>query len=368
MSGKDNPFATVLLNIGCEGGFKFCGVCDYMGIGVRTRDVNDALDELEYLNKQRNIKHFEFLDDDFCRYKDKAMAFLQGIIDRKINITWASNNGFIVRTLDEDLLKKMGETGCLGFKVGIESGNAEILKQVRKPGTHEIFLKFSKEINKFHKMFVVDYYILGFPEENFEKIMETFDFSLKMDLDWSSFSVYQPNVNYFGNEDERSKKKDNLIGDFIPTKDLEKGKLSDSMMIFSGPSVFDIAKEQIPSKEQLGQIWFTFNLIRNFILNKNLRPGGDYEKFISWVAPLEDRYPTHPYINFSLMLAYMLIDEREKSKEQYEKTLKNLKDDYWRKKFDEFDFMKIVMYSPQNPEGARKIMDFLIKKYETRIN
>ncbi len=366
MCGKDKPFATMLLNRGCEGGCRFCGVCDYMGIGVRTREINDALDEIEYLSKQRNIKHFEFLDDDFCRYKDKAMAFLQGIIDRKINISWASNNGFIVRTLDEDLLKKMEETGCLGFKVGIESGNAGILKQIRKPGTQEIFMKFSKEIRKFQKLFVVDYYIIGFPEENFGKIMETFNFSLKMDLDWSSFSVYQPNVNYFGNEEERTKKKDNLIGDFIPTKDLQRGKLSDSEEILSGPNIFRISSEKIPSREQLGQIWFTFNLLRNFILNKNIKPGGDYKKFISWVAPLEDRYPTHPYINFSLMFAYMLIEDKEKSKEQHEKTLKNLNDDYWRKKFEEFDFVGIVENPPQNPEEARRMLNSIIKRYEMR--
>lgn len=367
ISGKDKPFAMIGFNRGCEGGCRFCGVRDYMGMGVRSREIKDFLDEMEYLIKERGVKHFEFSDDDFARYHNKAMAVLQGIIDRKFNITWASNNGLIVRTLSDTLLEKMRDSGCIGFKVGIETGNEELLREIRKPGTLEIFKEFSKNIKKYPEMFVVDYYIVGFPGETFEKMMETLRFSIEMDLDWSSFSVYQPNVNYFGDEEEREKKKDNEIGDFIPTKDLEKGKLN-PLNEFSGLDIFKIPPDKVPSREELGEIWFTFNLIRNFIFNKNLKRSWGRGKFLSWVKAIEERYPTHPYMNFSLALVYYLNGNEVEAKIQYDKMLKNLEDDYWKGKFDDLELTEVVKNFPKSIEDAEEMLIFLRKKYEMRIN
>ncbi|MEM0465176.1 MAG: radical SAM protein [Candidatus Pacearchaeota archaeon] len=363
MSGKDKPFATIIFNRGCEGGCRFCGVCDYMGIGVRSRDIKDVLDEMEYLYKERGIRHFEFLDDDFARFKDRAIEVLQGIIDRGLKITWASNNGFIARTLDEEIMEKMRDSGCIGFKIGVESGNPEILLEIRKPGNLETFRKFSQQIKKFPEMFIADNYIFGFPNENFKKIMQSYKFSIEMDLDWSSYAVYQHNVSYFGNKEERRKKKTNIIGDFIPTKDRFKGKLKTDEKIYVGPDIFNIPDETIPNRDQLNHIWFTFNLIRNFVYNKNLTPNGNPKKFISWTLAIEERYPTHPYINFFLAIAHLLDDDKEKSMIQLEKTKKNLLDKYWKERFDQFQFSGIVENFPKNKKEAQEIIDLLRKKY-----
>ncbi|MBT4165922.1 B12-binding domain-containing radical SAM protein [archaeon] len=367
ISGKDKTFAMIGFNRGCEGGCKFCGVRDYMGIGVRSREIKDFLNEMEYLHKERGVKHFEISDDDFARYHDKSMEVLQGIIDKKLNITWASNNGLIVRTLSDDLLEKMRDSGCIGFKVGIESGNEEMLREVRKPGTLEIFREFSKNIRKYPEMFVVDYYIVGFPNETFGKMIETLKFSIEMDLDWSGFSVYQPNVNYFGDEEERERKKDNDIGDFIPTKDLEKGKLNSSEE-FSGLNIFKMPHDKVPSKTELGEIWFTFNFLRNFIFNKNLEFGWKRDKFLSWVEAIEERYPTHPYMNFALALVHCLRGDVIKAEIQYEKMIKNLNDDYWKEKFDDFELTEVLKKFPKTVKDAEETLIFLRKKYEMRIN
>jgi radical SAM superfamily enzyme YgiQ (UPF0313 family) len=128
MAGKNLPFATILFTRGCMGNCRFCGVRDFMGGGVRAREINDVLEEIEYLYKERGVRFLEWLDDDFTRYKDKVIALLQGLIDRRIQIKWASTNGFRAPTLDEELMKKMEESGCIGFHIGVESGNPEKLK------------------------------------------------------------------------------------------------------------------------------------------------------------------------------------------------------------------------------------------------
>jgi hypothetical protein len=171
-------------------------------------------------------------------------------------------------------------------------------------------------------------------------------------------------LGYYGNKKERGERKSNLIGDFIPTKDSFGGKLENSGKLFIGSDIFNIPENSVPSREQMGQIWFTFNLVRNFIQNKNLKPDGIPEKFINWARVLEERYPSHPYINFSLYLANSLIENKKEAENQYIKTLENLKDEYWKEKFDQFKLTELSKKFPLTAKGSGNILEFLRREYE----
>ena len=360
MAGKDTPFAGIFLNRGCRGGCKFCDVVNYMGRGVRSRETKDFLDEIEYLNKEKGIGFFEFLDDDFTIYKTKTLEVLQGIIDRNLQLKWASTNGIIALSLDDNLMEKMRDSGCIGFHIGVESGNPEILKKMRKPGTLKTFKEFSKRAQKFPEMFIIDNYIVGFPKETFKEMMDSFKFSIDMNLDWSNFTRYQPNVSYSDLEEPKREG----IGDFLPAKDVLEGKLSSSEKILTGLDVFNMSQDEIPSREQMSQVWFTFDLVRNFILNKNLKPGGDPEKFISWVKVIQERYPTQAHLSLFLSLAYSLKDNQEQSGLYYRKMKKNLKEEYWKQKFKEFGLMEIVDNFPKDAEQSKKALNSLRERYD----
>jgi len=353
MVGKDVPYIGILMNRGCRGCCKFCSVRDYMGVGIRGREVNEVFEEIKYLYDKRGIRYFEILDDDFTASRLKTLELLQKIMDSNMQIKWAANNGLIANSLDEEILIKMRDSGCVGFKIGIESGNEEILRQVNKPGTLESFRKFSKRIQNFPEIFVIDDYIFGFPEENFEKMFESYKFSIDMNLDWSSLTIYQYNTD---------NSKDIKKGDFVPTKDFEGGKIKSLNEIFRGLDVFKIPLEIIPSREQLNEIWFTFNLVRNFIDNKHLKDNGNPRKFIRWVETLEERYPTHPYINLFLSLANGIIGDSEKMRYQHNKTIKNLESEYWMNKLKPFGFLDVLDNFPKTIEEAKETLKFLRMK------
>jgi hypothetical protein len=346
------------------GNCRFCGVKDFMGNGVRTRKIEDVLDELEYLYNEKGIRFIDWLDDDFTRYKDQTMNLLQGIIDRGLRIKWASTNGFRAPTLDEEIMKKMLDSGCIGFHIGVESGNPEKLKEIRKIGSLESFREFSKLAEKFPEMFISDNYILGLPKDNFGSLLDSLYFSLEMDLDWSSFIAYQPFLDYF----EDGKKEEGVFGDYVPIKNKSKKSSDSNENSFKGINIFDIPKHIIPSKEQIGDIWFAFNLIRNFIHNKNLKSGKDPKKFINWTEPIQERYPTQPYLTMFLALAYFLDENYEKAGEYYEKTKKNLEDDYWKDKMDEFGLMELINNFPKNKRQAEETLEILRKKYDFNRN
>ena len=359
MAGENTIFSGILLNRGCRGNCKFCDVVDYTGKGVRSREPKDFLDEMTYLYDKRGVRYFEILDDDFTRYKNKTLEVLNGIIKKGLKISWAVNNGIIASSLDEKIMEVMRDSGCIGFHTGVESGDLKMLKEIRKPGNLNSFKNFSRIAKKFPEMFIVDNYIFGFPGEKFEQMINSFNFSREMNLDWSSYAIYQQNVNFFGDHGVR---KEESIGDFVPTKDGLKGKLASSELVLTGRNVFDIDPKAIPPREQLNHIWFSFNLIRNFILNKNLRSDGRVQKFISWVEVIKKRYPTHPYMNLFLSFAYNLSENNEKARLEYEKMEENLKDPYWKEKFEQFNLHKILESFPKSKKQTREALDFLIEK------
>ncbi len=369
MNGKDKPFATALMNRGCHGACDFCGVPEFSGRKVRSKPVNDLLEEIEFLYKERGVRHFEFLDDDLAVYKDRFAEVLQGIIERGLTeMSWASNNGIIASCLDEKLMQLMKETNCIGFKIGVESGNEATLRRVKKPGTIPKFRKFSEMAQKFPEMFIADNYILGLPNlqnpkvsEPWELIIKDYHFSREMNLDWSCYFVFQPNVSYFG---DRKEGDSNYIGEFVPSNESKRGKLIAPAGIVEGPEVFQLPPDFIPSVSQVAQAQITFNLVRNFILNKNLTPQGRLDKYQKWVGAVQERYPYDASMNLFLGLAYSLDGKAKAAELQYSHAKENLRQDaYWQKRFGQFGLDEIMQCLPTTSTQAEQAVRHLTDSY-----
>ncbi|OGL44743.1 MAG: hypothetical protein A2W05_01900 [Candidatus Schekmanbacteria bacterium RBG_16_38_10] len=359
MAGQDRRFTGIQLNRGCRANCKFCDVTKFMGKGLRQYPVQDLLDEIWYLVEKRGIRHFEILDDDFLgtpSFKEGAVKLLKEMcrIKKQYGITWSAGNGLIAASLTEELLCLMRDSGCIGFRIGIESGNAEMQKKMKKPASLPLLRKTGELLQKFPEIFVAGNYIIGFfGMETFGQMLDTFKFSYEMNLDGANFTVFQ-----FTSKSTVKETPDNrrIATEFVPSKDSSKGEIIGSEGVVSGPDIFNMAKDAVPSPEQIKQIWFTFNLVANYINNKNLKPGGNPEKLKSWLEAVQLVYPANPYMPLFAALSCVLIGEHEKAEQQLRRTKKNLEgSQYWIGRFAEFDLMSIVNNFPGNPEQVYRI-------------
>ena len=73
-------------------------------------------------------------------------------LKNNLNHYWDNGNGVIAASCTEELMTAAAEAGCIGLTVGMESGNREILRKIRKPGTVENFLKAAEVLNKIEKI------------------------------------------------------------------------------------------------------------------------------------------------------------------------------------------------------------------------
>lgn len=372
MAGIDkSPFAAVQLSRGCRAACSFCAVRDFMGKGVRSRSIDEVISEMDYLINKKGVRHFEWLDDDLLFNRRRFQQLLETIISRGWSITWSANNGLIATSIDSKTLELMKASGCIGFKVGIETGNEDMLRRVGKPATLGTFRKLSLLLKDFPEIFVGGNFIIGLPEETFGQMMDSFRFYLELDLDWAAFTICQVirGASAFSDFDdyfeEQMNSEGDLIKNFIPSRESSTGQVSVHNRVTKGQDIFNIDSGSVPSEDQVKEIWFTFNLVGNYMYNKNLTPGGRVEKFISWVEMAQMAYPTNPYMSLFLSLAYIIKGNSERSREYYDKTMLYNKNDYWRERFADFGLNEVVRNFPKTKhdvfdtiENLRRLSSF----------
>ena len=364
MLGTDRPYSTIQLNRGCRANCSFCGVIPFMGKGVRSYPVESVVSEVIYLARDRKIQHLEWLDDDLLRYRDTLMEVLQRIKEENLNLTWAANNGLIAAAVDEEILQVMIESGCVGFRIGVESGNEQMLRQIRKPATKKTLRDSSLMFDKFPDLIVVGCYIIGFEDETYQQLLDTFQFSVELNLEWSGFSICQEIRDSTDITEEFENDYADIL-DFVPTKANAEGLIPNALT-FDIRKLFDGKSADVHEKQYLDEMWFAFNLLSNYVNNKNLRRNGRPELFVRWVLALQLSHPSNAVISLFLSLGGTLVDDHELAEEQWEYTETLLADSsYWTSRFQQYSLNIITDNRPLDKESVYAQLDTIIDEYKS---
>ncbi len=367
------PFAAIQMSRGCRAACTFCSVRDFMGKGVRFRPIADILAEMAFLIEKRGVRHFEWLDDDLLFYRKELRDLLRAVIERGWDIRWSANNGLIAASLDEETLDLIRDSGCIGFKIGIETGNAEMLRKVRKPGNLDKFRRVSSLLERAPGVFVGGNFIVGLPDERFGQMLDSFRFSLEMRLDWSAMTVCQMirGASAFADAGEyfedQMRTDGSNVANFIPSRHTANGHMRSRGRLLRGLDVFAFPPDQVPDDEQVKEIWFAFNLLGNYAFNKNLSPGGRPEKFVAWVASVLVAYPTNPYMNLFLSLAHAMLGNKDVAESHRLRARENVKDDYWRGRFESFGLFPLLAEAPETREEAHAALERLRRNIRFRL-
>jgi anaerobic magnesium-protoporphyrin IX monomethyl ester cyclase len=170
--------------------FKYCVYPLQQGRKPRQREVNKIVDEMEYWNKKFNVRMFIFRDPVFSINRKHTIAFCKELINRKLNIRFIIETH--LRILDSELIKILKEAGLKGVKVGVESGDEDVLKDANRftIKQDDQLIKI-RELEK-NKILISAMFILGFPTDNEESMMKTINYAKKLNTTFSQFSVWTP--------------------------------------------------------------------------------------------------------------------------------------------------------------------------------
>lgn len=170
--------------------FKYCVYPLQQGRKPRHREAKKIVDELEYWNKELDIKMFIFRDPVFSINRKHTIEFCNELINRNLKIRFIIETH--LRILDSELIKILKQAGLKAVKVGVESGVEEVLKDANR-----FTIKKDEQLSKIRELeknniLISAMFIIGFPTDNEESIMKTIDYAKKLNATFSQFSVWTP--------------------------------------------------------------------------------------------------------------------------------------------------------------------------------
>ncbi|MFH1153624.1 MAG: radical SAM protein [Pseudomonadota bacterium] len=120
---------SIITSRGCPNQCIFCLGRRMVGHKVRYRSPALIADEIEDILSY-GIDFINVADDLFTASKSRVKAVCRELKKRNLVVTWGAFSR--VNTVDAELLTIMKDAGCHAVSFGIESGNSEMLKRVRK--------------------------------------------------------------------------------------------------------------------------------------------------------------------------------------------------------------------------------------------
>jgi hopanoid biosynthesis associated radical SAM protein HpnJ len=182
------PYVSIYTGRGCRSKCTFCLWPQTVGgHRYRTRSPENVLEEVKWIKENMpEVKEIMFDDDTFTDFKPRVEEIARGM--GKLGVTWSCN---AKANVPYSTLKIMKENGLRLLLVGYESGDDQILLNIKKGLRTDIARRFSADCRKLGIM-VHGTFILGLPGETRETIEKTIAFAKEINPHTIQVSLAAP--------------------------------------------------------------------------------------------------------------------------------------------------------------------------------
>jgi len=183
-----HPYVSFYTGRGCKSRCTFCLWPQTVGgHRYRVRSVGHVIDEVRYiLANFPQVKEIFFDDDTFTDAGPRAEAIAREL--GKLGVTWSCN---AKANVPRETLKVLRDNGLRLLLVGYETGNQQILFNIKKGMRVDVARRFTRDC---HELGITIHgtFILGLPGETKETIQETIKFATEINPHTIQVSLAAP--------------------------------------------------------------------------------------------------------------------------------------------------------------------------------
>lgn len=185
------PSTNIIVARGCT--WSRCTFCERSGPMKRKYRIQSparALAEIKELARDYGVRELVFYDDDLMSNARWILEFSELMIRERLDVVWACraiSNG----SIRPEVLKKARQAGLWELFIGFESGNQELLDNIKKGIKIEQSLQVARWCRELGIQ-IIGSFILALPGETPERGLQTIDFAKKLDVDYAAFIPLHP--------------------------------------------------------------------------------------------------------------------------------------------------------------------------------
>lgn len=182
------PYVSIYTGRGCRSRCTFCLWPQTVGgHRYRVRSVENVLEEVKWIrDNMPEVKEIMFDDDTFTDFKPRVEEIARGL--GKLGVMWSCN---AKANVPYATLKIMKENGLRLLLVGYESGDDQILLNIKKGLRTDIARRFADDCHKLG-IKVHGTFILGLPGETKETIEKTIRYAKELNPHTIQVSLAAP--------------------------------------------------------------------------------------------------------------------------------------------------------------------------------
>ncbi|MBI4763676.1 MAG: radical SAM protein [Deltaproteobacteria bacterium] len=153
---------------GCPYRCRYCNFSPNRAFRLKSAEIVGQ--EIAALAKTGKVKLIRFTDDNLFLNFKKVEEYCRKIMEVGKGMRWSS---FIrANSISRESVKLLRDSGCISTMIGMESGNKNILKEMKKEDTPERYIETVELLNQ-HGISTQLTFLIGFPGETLETIEDT---------------------------------------------------------------------------------------------------------------------------------------------------------------------------------------------------
>jgi len=153
-----------------------CEFCDHgegYTAGYRAKNIDQIIEEINYLKNRYHVTHFHFPDESYPPALFKKLT--KKLIEADLQIVWSTHLRFEESLMDNKVWEDAERSGCRFLHMGFETGSERVLRLMGKATTTKQ-IQQSLEFSSRHGVWNHVMGFFGFPGETYEDAKSSMQF------------------------------------------------------------------------------------------------------------------------------------------------------------------------------------------------